>query len=314
MRPTDYHQDNTMHHEYAGDIHMKNTLQVHSQVQTTNSQPWAVPSVFVVRPSQINGFHTLAAEFDPISLKEMDAVALLNRVDTKFVMSTGQLLAAVSEVRSNYWILEVNGQRLNHYRTLYFDTPDFQFFHDHVNGNAERYKVRSREYIDSQSSFLEVKHKTRKNRTIKNRIPTQKQIIRITPESNNWLSGIMPVDGNDLEPKLWNAFTRLTLVSKQFNERVTLDIDLMVYAADRVARLTGLAIAEVKMAMGNGDTPFLQQMRSRRIHAQGFSKYSIGVAMLYEQVKKNALKPKMMRINKLMEGIIKNERPDEFSY
>jgi len=68
--------------------------------------------------------------------------------------------------------------------------------------------------------------------------------------------------------------------------------------------MTWLAIAEVKMAAGNGDSPFLQQMRGQRIHAQGFSKYSMGVAMLYEQVKKNALKAKMMQINKLMEGTI----------
>lgn len=283
---------------------MKTTLPVLTQLQTLNPQPWTVAPALRTHSSYTDELKTLAAGFAPINLKQMDAVALLNRVDTKFVMTTDQLLTALSTVQSDYWMLEIKGQRLNHYRTLYFDTPDFRLFNDHVTGRAERYKVRSREYVDSQCSFLEVKHKTRKNRTIKDRIPTQRQVVRMTIESNNWLSGVMPVDGRCLEPKLWNTFTRLTLVSRLLNERVTLDVDLMVYSADRAARMTGLAIAEVKMAAGNGDSPFLQQMRGQRIHAQGFSKYSMGVAMLYEQVKKNALKAKMMQINKLMEGTI----------
>ncbi len=283
---------------------MKTTLPVLTQLQTINPQPWTVAPFLRTRSTYTDELKTLASGFAPINLKQMDAVALLNRVDTKFVMTTSQLLTALSAVQSDYWMLEINGQRLNHYRTLYFDTPDFQLFTDHVTGRAERYKVRSREYVDSQCSFLEVKHKTRKNRTIKDRIPTQRQVVQMSTESNKWLSGVMPVDGRSLEPKLWNTFTRLTLVSRQLNERVTLDVDLMVYTADRAARMTGLAIAEVKMAAGNGDSPFLQHMRDQRIHAEGFSKYSVGVAMLYEQVKKNALKPKMMRINKLMEGTL----------
>lgn len=36
-------------------------------------------------------FGSLLARFDPISLAEMANVALLNRTDTKYVMSVGQL-------------------------------------------------------------------------------------------------------------------------------------------------------------------------------------------------------------------------------
>ncbi len=53
----------------------------------------------------------------------------------------------------------------------------------------------------------------------------------MTPDTNSWLQGVMPIDGSTLEPKLWNTFTRMTLVSKRLNERVTLDVDLMVYNA-----------------------------------------------------------------------------------
>ena len=113
----------------------------------------------------------------------------------------------------------------------------------------------------------------------------------------------MPYDSRKLQPKLWNTFTRITLVSKQHCERVTLDVDLTFYAASKVVLLDGIAIAEVKMDSGNRASPFLAQMHAQRIHPQGFSKYCIGVSLLYEQVKKNTLKPQILWIEKMIEGV-----------
>ena len=98
------------------------------------------------------GLAALVQKFAPITLKEMDAVALLNRIDTKFVLTNRQLLDALAAVQQDYRVLSVNGQRLNHYRTLYFDTPDFDLYRLHVNGRADRYKVRTREYTDSSEA------------------------------------------------------------------------------------------------------------------------------------------------------------------
>jgi hypothetical protein len=55
-------------------------------------------------------------QFAPISLKEMDTVALLNRTDTKFILSWSVLRTIA--LQPDYRMLVVNGQRLNHYRTL----------------------------------------------------------------------------------------------------------------------------------------------------------------------------------------------------
>lgn len=244
----------------------------------------------------------MAEDFAPISLEQMDGVALLNRVDTKFVMNTRQLWKALIQLQPDYWMLDVNGQRLNHYRTLYFDTPGFELYRAHVNERPERYKVRSREYADSSQSFLEVKHKTRKGRTIKERIATLRPIVRMTPDLESWLYSVGPLGGRLLEPKLWNSFTRITLVSKQGCERVTLDIDLAFATQDRRTRLDGVVIAEVKMDAARIASPFLAQMRAQRIPERGFSKYAIGVAMLYDQVKKNTLKPKLLWVDKIVKG------------
>jgi hypothetical protein len=263
------------------------------QVMTGATAAWQVA------PSRLD---VVADGFAPISLDEMDAVALLNRVDTKFVLTTAQLSRALTALQNDYRILEVQGQRLNHYRTLYFDMPDFDLYNLHVNGHAERYKVRSREYTDSHQSFLEVKHKTCKDRTIKDRINTVQPLHHVNREAEQWLHGVFPYESSMLEAKIWNTFTRLTLVSKHYCERVTLDVELTFYRNDKVTHLDDVAIAEVKLDAQDQTSPFLEQMRTQRIRPQGFSKYCIGVSMLYDHVKKNALKPQLLRLEKLSKG------------
>lgn len=272
-------------------------------IDPASLQPWAVPgsaSEWCVRPTPLEG---LANQFSPISLKEMDSISLLNRTDTKFLISDQQLLSALAGLEHDYQILSVGGQRLNHYRTLYFDTPNFDLFNLHVNQRADCYKVRSREYADSGDSFLEVKHKTRQNRTIKNRIPTTQPVIQMTLEAEYWLNNVLPYDSRSLEPKLWNTFTRITLASKERCERVTLDVDLTFFTAQNTIQLDGIAIAEVKMNSCHQPSPFLAQMQAQKLHPRGFSKYCIGVSMLYDHVKKNALKPKLLWVEKMIKGL-----------
>lgn len=273
-----------------------------------NLQPWMVINNDQERHNKILGLPEIANQFDPISLQDMDTVALLNRIDTKFILTTRQLLNTLLNVENDYWMLSVNGKRLNHYRTLYFDTENFDLYHLHVNGRAERYKIRSREYTDSNLSFLEVKQKTSKGRTIKERIETEQMVAKMNQENISWINSILPESFQQLQPKLWNQFTRITLVGKHTAERVTLDMDLSYqdvsfpWKAKNIP-MRNMAIAEVKTDSQNQSSPFLKIMKEQRIHPQGFSKYCIGAAMIYDQVKKNNLKPKFLRIQKLTGGI-----------
>jgi hypothetical protein len=277
-----------------------------SGMTTTRSKPWLQPWILPqTNPSccaPLSQLKNLANGFAPISLEEMDGVALLDRTDTKFAMNSSNLLKALSCLQEDYWILEVNAHRLNHYRTLYFDTPNFELYQAHVNQRPERYKVRSREYADSHLSFLEVKHKTRKDRTIKERISTSQPVVQITPDLENWLQTVCPLDGHRLQPKLWNTFTRITLVNKHCCERVTLDTDLIIATDDKWMRLDGMAVAEVKIDTAATPSRFLYQMRAQRIRSDGFSKYAIGVALLNDQVKKNTLKPRLLWVEKMLKG------------
>lgn len=274
---------------------------------TVQNQPWLLPKPAWSSYNALLQLDQLLKGFDPISLGAMEDVALLDRMDTKYVMSNGQLLSALSHMQSDYWMLEVNGHRLNHYRTLYFDTPNFDLYQAHVNERPERYKVRSREYADSHLSYLEVKHRTRKGRTVKDRILTPQPALQLTSNMETWLQDVSPLNGGELEPRLWNTFTRITLVSKTCCERVTLDFDLSLSNEAKLIRLDGIAVAEVKTDRARGDSRFMAQMRSQRIRPQGFSKYAIGVALLYEGVKKNVLKSKVLWIEKTMKGLVSYE-------
>ena len=268
----------------------------------TPLQPWTLPVTTWEWHTPLPELVGLAGSFNPISLIDMEAVALLNRTDTKFVMSSQQLVRVLEVLQQDYSLLEVHGQRLSHYRTLYFDTPDFALYHMHVNGQLNRYKVRSREYIDSDTSFLEVKHKTNRGRTIKDRLNTDQPVEAMTLGAEEWLRGIYPYDIQALAPKLWNTFTRLTLVSKERCERVTLDVDLTTYTDEKVVHLGGIAIAEVKMESKSQPSAFMTEMRHQKIYRQGFSKYCVGISLLYDQVKKNKMKPKLLQLEKITRG------------
>ncbi|HEY9075543.1 MAG TPA: polyphosphate polymerase domain-containing protein [Anaerolineaceae bacterium] len=275
--------------------------------EAVRRQPWIVPEDAwgkFTTPSALAG---LINQFPPISLDEIESVALLNRNDIKYILTTGQLLQVIRDLPPEYQVLAVRGRRFNPYRTLYFDTPDLALFHRHINGCAESYKVRSREYTSSGDSFLEVKRKTNQGRTIKNRIETEHPLETITSQAGHWLENYFPYDSTSLEPILWNTFTRITLVNHKNLERVTIDIDLVFYKDYRVVSLGCLAVTEVKQDSSRRGSPFTAAMRAQKIHPQGFSKYCIGTALLYSQIKKNALKPKLLQIRKMIGGTNSNE-------
>ncbi len=58
-----------------------------------------------------------------------------------------------------------------------FDTPEFELFRWHHAGGRNRYKVRARQYVESRYTFLEVKHKTNKQHTVKSRLSRARQML-----------------------------------------------------------------------------------------------------------------------------------------
>ena len=89
---------------------MKPTIWTTLQTQEQRKLlPWLLPAPAQHdRPAPAN-LAVVAQGYTPISLMEMDSVALLDRFDTKFVMTHGQLLQALQELQNDYRILSVYG-------------------------------------------------------------------------------------------------------------------------------------------------------------------------------------------------------------
>ncbi len=238
----------------------------------------------------------------PISLSEMDDVALLSRYDAKYVLDGGHLLAALSTVVGAYRVLDVGGVRMNRYRTLYFDTPELDLYAAHQAGRANRYKVRSRVYLDSGQAFLEVKHKTNQGRTDKARIPTPALLTEVTGQASTFLRRHYPGAEDSLGPALWNDFLRITLVSRTRCERATVDLDLCFRDDAGIATLPGLVIVEIKQESPSRDSALAQALRALGVRSGPFSKYCVGAALLNPGIKANRLKPVLRRLRQVTRG------------
>lgn len=238
--------------------------------------------------------------FEPITLRQLDSVRLQNRVDTKFLLNQRTLVHALGRVADKYNVLVIDNSPLNRYHTLYFDTPQFGMYMAHHNGAGHRYKVRCRQYVDTDTSFLEVKYKNNKGRTIKSRQQTTHLVTSLDEEDvRTFLSQAYPHDISTLEPKLRNSFVRITLASKVNEERLTLDLGLSFEVDGIQMSFPDVVIAEVKQARFSVHADFFTEMRRLRVRRMGFSKYCAGVARMYPHIKQNLFKERLLVINKL---------------
>lgn len=240
----------------------------------------------------------LIARFDPISLAEMDGVKLQSRMDTKYAFHAEDLPRFLEALLPEYRLLEVNGERGVRYRSLYFDTHDLKHFIDHHNGRIFRSKVRFREYIGSGLCYLEVKRKTGRGGTDKARMKVSCIPAELDTEQQAFVGRASGVDV-PLEGVLWNHFTRLTLVHRTRQERLTIDCGLRFSAPEGSAGLDGICVAELKESRADRGSPFAALMRASGVRPSGLSKYCIGMLLLGLAPKRNAFKPVLLRLEHL---------------
>lgn len=239
----------------------------------------------------------IIAELEPISLKEMDAVKLMNRTDTKFAFPFKHLGQILKSSQSDYRILEINNTRTPSYKTLYFDTKDHRLYLDHHNELGFRYKIRIRNYVESDLFFLEVKKKI-KGRTDKNRIKLDAFYENLTADQIEFIQNSTG-EKVDLLPILWNNFNRITLVNKNVPERITIDLGLTFSNSNQIFPFDNLVIAEVKQERINLHCPFIKTLKSLGIRQTSVSKYCVGSLYCYQGLKYNNFKEKLLKIEKI---------------
>jgi hypothetical protein len=237
--------------------------------------------------------------FQPITLKEMDGVSLMNRTDTKFVFEASLLPEILKEANTFYKILEISNRRYADYKTDYFDSLDYRLYNNHHNSKLNRYKIRYREYIGSDLSFLEVKFKNNKGKTLKSRINSWVNSKNISDSDNDFLREKTPYDREKLMHILTNNFSRITLVSKTDKERLTIDFSLQFLKEGKLKQLGNLAIAEVKQENVNRDSEIMSILKNNQIREASFSKYATGAALLNPDLKYNKFKKNFLYLNKI---------------
>ena len=240
---------------------------------------------------------------NPITLDEMSGVKLMNRIDTKYVVTEKQLRDILARICDAYYAQEVEGNRLSPYSTVYYDTPDLAMYLIHHNRHLVRDKVRVRTYVDSHLTFCEVKHKNNKGRTKKKRIVVEPvPNIIDNPEAAAFLAEKQPYPVGTLSPHLVTIFDRFTLVNYGKTERLTIDCNLHFenLRSGTTASMAPLAVMELKQD-GRARSLLKDVLFEMRIHPFKISKYCIGTCMTRPDVKQNRFKKKLRRINRLVE-------------
>jgi len=237
--------------------------------------------------------------FPGISLKEMDAVSFMSRVDSKYLFPVNMLRTVLSDLASDYKVLDINHEREFRYSTVYFDTPDYKFFNQHQTGKMERDKVRLRTYETNSLTYLEVKHKTNKGRTVKSRVKSNSSPLD-DAGSQQFLHEKVADASELLHPVITSLFTRITLVNNNLSERITVDFNIAYTNNDgRIIELPNIAVAEIKRDKATSQSVFHAVLKNSGIRQTGFSKYCLGAAILNGVPRKNNVKPILLKIKKI---------------
>lgn len=246
----------------------------------------------------------LLSGFYPISLEDMSSIRLMNRTDTKYIVSVDQLSTILKLAMKEYYVQEIDEDRNIPYHTIYYDTPGYEMYLSHHNGRKVREKIRVRTYINSQLTFLEIKHKNNKGRTNKKRIRVNNTNAVSTERGEVFIREHGWSDPLVLLQHLENQFDRITLVNRGKTERLTIDTNIHFhnFSTGKDSRLKKLVIIELKRD-GYTYSPMCEILKRLRIHEERISKYCVGAVLTNPDLKYNRLKQKIHRIKEIEKQI-----------
>lgn len=224
-------------------------------------------------PIDLNVFKSI----DFLSLKPQ--LLFTERRDIKFLFHKTDLPDILTSLKDDYILVTHHGKSSQVYATTYYDSSDLKYYLAHHNGHGNRMKVRTRTYEDG-SSFFEIKQKTNKGITLKERQNFEEQYIE------------------GLAPKLEVIYERITLYDNHLQEKLTIDFNLKYLEGDKTINYPELIIAESKK-IKNVSSSFITLMKVKRIEKVSLSKYCLGIVSLFNDVKKNNFKGLVNKIQKL---------------
>lgn len=236
----------------------------------------------------------LVTDLHPIGLAELISEAgMLTRIDRKYVLTVAELDACADSLTSDVAVLEIAGQRSFGYRSTYLDTPALDAYTTAGRKRRRRFKVRTRDYLDTGTSFLEVKTRGPRGVTVKSRIPYDDRSVagqgHLGGAGLDFVAAELAqarvlIDPSTLQPTIDTAYRRTTLHvpgrDGRPSTRATIDTDLHWADVTSGASTTrpALAIVETK---GTASPSVIDRALWRHGHRpQVVSKYGAGMALL----------------------------------
>ena len=269
-----------------------------------------------------------------LDLDRIAAVRLMNRVDTKYLVDERRCMELLELAADQYYVQIIDDCRACRYATLYYDTPQWDMYHLHHNRRLTRQKIRTRTYVETGVTYLEVKNKSNKGRTHKRRMALDRSLFAAAATDTaaaDFLRREARYAPETLSPSLATRFVRVTLVNHAMTERLTIDFDLHfdnVRAAGggnkdingcgdngmtgmdngfrpaaeashgHTASLGRLVVIELKQD-ALAPSPMKQILAQLRVKPFKLSKYCIGEALTNPLVKHNRFKAKIRAIGKM---------------
>ncbi len=250
----------------------------------------------------VDEIKSILCKFPPISLENMKEVKLMNRIDTKYIVTLEVLIEILKRSHTLYYVqTSEDNSRMAQYHTIYLDTADKNMFVCHETGRKVREKIRMRTYLDTNDTFLEIKDKNNHGRTKKRRIVIpDMEGVKDNIDAELFLANKAKYKLDTLHPHLENEFSRITLVNKDKTERLTIDLNLGYhnFENDNKGNLNHIAIIELKRD-GFSHSPMKQIFLEMHIHEGGFSKYCICSSLSNPRLRQNNFKERIHRVLKM---------------
>lgn len=228
-----------------------------------------------------------------VGLDELNAeAALQTRVDRKYVVPESQAQELLATFDADVRVLEMDGCRSFAYDSVYFDSAGLDSYLGAAHGRRRRYKVRTRTYVDSAVSFLEVKTEGAREATVKERIPYEPtDRARLTEEGLDYVretlaAAVGCVPDSSLGPVLETRYHRITLYLPESGSRATIDTDVTWQRPGGQAWvLDGAVILETKSGSTAG--PLDRHLWAQGIRPSRISKFATGMAALCPELPAN---------------------------
>ena len=232
----------------------------------------------------------LAPGLAAVSLAELQAeAAFLTRKDRKYLVPVEVLASFLDACEPGTRVLEIDGWRTFSYRSAYFDDDQLSAYHAARCRRAHRYKIRTRQYLDSGGSFLEVKVRDGRGQTVKHRrIHDHACPLTLVEPEREWLTSFpfLTLELSTLDVHLLTRYERTTLLLPGASGRVTIDRQLTFARPAGVAfEAADLVVIETK---GAGAPTTVDRILWRLgFRPVSLSKYAVGMCVLHPDLPAN---------------------------